>query len=365
MKTRYDKAYIKDFAETSEGYLTINACPITRPGVFPYIGDDGQMQMEAKLPEDLFSEKTILSAVAKPITDDHPTELVNAINYQKYAKGMTHTDATVKNNKLVISFTITDGATIKKIKDGKRELSIGFSADVEKETGSYGGAKYDAIQRNMEINHIAIVDQGRAGPTVAIRGDSAAYMADENQIDKSGGNNMPKIKIDSKDYEVDPVVKARVDALEAQVEVNKDKAAQLDTVTGERDALQTQKTQLESDLAAEKEKTPTLDALDQMVTDRMDLVAKAKTFIGDTFDAAKKTDRAIKEEVIVSVNKDFKGDGKSDDYVNAFFDALTAQKHDFTQGANFQDASDKKKEEEELKELKNKRLNMNKKKEDK
>src|SRR5699024_7287200 len=150
------------------------------------------------------------------------TELVNAINYQKYAKGMTHTDATVKNNKLVISFTITDGATIKKIKDGKRELSIGFSADVEKETGSYGGAKYDAIQRNMEINHIAIVDQGRAGPTVAIRGDSAAYMADENQIDKSGGNNMPKIKIDSKDYEVDPVVKARVDALEAQVEVNKD-----------------------------------------------------------------------------------------------------------------------------------------------
>lgn len=360
MKTRYDKAYIQDFSETSEGYLTITTCPITRPGVFPYMGDSGEIQMEAKLPDDLFSEKTIQSAIAKPITDDHPTELVTASNYQKYAKGMTHTDAAVRDNKLAISFTITDAATIKKIQAGKRELSIGFSADVQKETGSYGGAKYDAIQRNMEINHIAIVDQGRAGPTVAIRGDSAAFMVEGNQK-HTGGENMATIKIDSKDYEVDSVVKARIDALDAQVEVNKDKAAQLDKVTGERDALQTKNTQLEKDLAEEKEKAPTLDSLDQMVTDRMELVAKAHTFIGDSFESAKKTDRAIKEEVILSVNKDFKGDGKSDDYVDAFFDALTAGKQEFTQAANFHDASDKKKEEEELEELRKKRLNMNKK----
>lgn len=172
---------------------------------------------------------------------------------------------------------------------------------------------------------------------------------------------MATIKIDSKDYEVDSVVKARIDALDAQVEVNKDKAAQLDKVTGERDALQTKNTQLEKDLAEEKEKAPTLDSLDQMVTDRMELVAKAHTFIGDSFESAKKTDRAIKEEVILSVNKDFKGDGKSDDYVDAFFDALTAGKQEFTQAANFHDASDKKKEEEELEELRKKRLNMNKK----
>ena len=34
MVIRYDKAFIQDFKETDEGYLTITACPITRPGVF-------------------------------------------------------------------------------------------------------------------------------------------------------------------------------------------------------------------------------------------------------------------------------------------------------------------------------------------
>ena len=65
------------------------------------------------------------------MTDDHPTEPVTAANYNKYSKGMTHNDAHVLDNKLLVSFTITDAETIK-INDGKRELSIGFQADVTK-----------------------------------------------------------------------------------------------------------------------------------------------------------------------------------------------------------------------------------------
>ena len=72
---------------------------------------------------------------------------------------MTHNDAHVLDNKLLVSFTITDAETIK-INDGKRELSIGFQADVTKETGVYNGMQYDSVQRNMQINHIAIVDEG-------------------------------------------------------------------------------------------------------------------------------------------------------------------------------------------------------------
>ena len=50
---------------------------------------------------------------AKPMTDDHPTEPVTAANYNKYSKGMTHNDAHVLDNKLLVSFTITDAETIK------------------------------------------------------------------------------------------------------------------------------------------------------------------------------------------------------------------------------------------------------------
>ena len=57
--------------------------------------------MEAKLPDELFSKTTVLSANAKPM-DDHPTEPVTAAI--QYSKGMTHNDAHVLDNKLLVSF---------------------------------------------------------------------------------------------------------------------------------------------------------------------------------------------------------------------------------------------------------------------
>ena len=366
VKQRFDRALINDFKETDEGYLTINACPVTRPGVFPYKRGDG-VAMEAKLPDDLFSEMTIQSANAKPITDNHPTEAVTTSNYSKYSKGMTHTDAAVRNNKLVVSFTVTDAATIQKIKDGKRELSIGFEADVSDETGTYGGERYDSVQRNMKINHIALVDEGRAGPTVAIKTDSA-FMMDSNDLKnyKNGGNTMPVLKIDNKDYEVDPVVKARVDALEAQLETANTKAGGVDSLTGERDALQAQVTTLTSELEEAKSNAMTADSVDKAVKERIELVEKAKPILGDSYDFTGKSEREVKEAAILTANKDFKGDGKSDDYINAFFDAMSFTKpQGFTQGARFNDAKDNTEaQNEEIEKMRQQRLNMNKKKEE-
>lgn len=364
MVIRYDKALIQDFKETDEGYLTITACPITRPGVFPYRRSDGGVSMEAKLPEELFSSATVSSANSKPMTDDHPAEPVNANNYSKYAKGMTHNDAAVKDNKLAISFTITDSETIKKVNDGKRELSIGFQADVKSETGMYDGMQYDAVQRNMLINHIAIVEEGRAGPQVAIRGDSTAFMIDSKDKQKTGGDKMPVLKIDSKDYEVDPVVKANYDAMQAKLDAAEQKASNVESIEGQRDALQAQVDNLTKELTTAKEKALTGDALDKMVQGRLDLVSKATSFLGDSFDFSGKSDREIKESVITKVNKDFKGDGKSDDYINAYFDSMSALSKDkgFTVGVAFNDAKDKDKNaEEEIEKKKNARLNMNKK----
>lgn len=363
MVIRYDKALIQDFKETDEGYLTITACPITRPGVFPYRRSDGGTSMEAKLPEELFSSVTVASANAKPMTDDHPNEPVNISNYNKYAKGMTHNDAAVKDNKLAISFTFTDLETIKKIQDGKKELSIGFQADVKAETGTYDGMHYDSVQRNMIINHIALVDEGRAGPEVAIRGDSVAFMIDSKDK-KVGGKTMPVLKIDNKDYEVDPVIKANYDAMTAKLDAAEQKASNVETIEGQRDALQAQVDNLTTELTAAKEKEITGDALDKMIQGRVDLVTKATSFLGDSFDFSGKSDREVKEAVITKANKDFKGDGKSDDYINAYFDSMSALAKDkgFTAGAVFTDAKDKDKEaEEEIEEKKKNRLNMNKK----
>ncbi|MET4562187.1 hypothetical protein ABIA69_003373 [Lysinibacillus parviboronicapiens] len=354
---RYDTSYIKDYMETPEGYLTVNV-PITRPGVFPYQRQDGTVQMEAKLPDEIFSDRTIHSARSKPVTDEHPNEPVTIENHQQYSKGMSHTDSRVEDLKLYVSLTITDKDLIQKVYDGKREISIGFMSDVVAESGAYNGQTYEFIQRNIEINHIAIVDQGRAGPEVAIRSDSDAW-----QIDEKGGNTeMVKIKIEGTEYEVDPAVKAHIDALKAKEETAKVKGDSADALQGRLDALDVTLKAKDLEIATLKEKALSADELDKQVEARVALINTTQPLLGDSFDFTGKSEREIKEAVISTAKAEFKGDGKSDDYINAFFDATVEQVQSTgfsSTGANSAytgDAGANKG----LEEMKNKRLNMRK-----
>ncbi|WP_431810814.1 DUF2213 domain-containing protein [Lysinibacillus capsici] len=352
---RYDRSLIKDYMETPEGYLTVNV-PITRPGVFPYQRQDGTVQMEAKLPEEIFSDRTIYSARSKPVTDEHPNVPVTIDNHQNYAKGMSHTDSRVEDLKLYVSLTITDKDLIQKVYDGKREISIGFMSDVVAESGTYNGQQYEFVQRNIEINHIAIVDQGRAGPEVAIRSDSDAW-----QIDEKGGNTkMVKIKIEGVEYEVDPAVKAHIEALKAKEETAKVKGDSADALQGRLDALEVKLQLKDQEIATLKEKSFSADELDKKVEERVALINASQPILGDSFDFTGKSEREIKEAVISTAKAEFKGDGKSDDYINAFFDATVeqVQSNGFSStghnSAYTGDASSNK----ELEELKNQRLNM-------
>ncbi len=80
----------------------------------------------------------------------------------------------MKNNHLHATETIFDAALIEDLANGKKvEVSIGFEADMEDAPGEYQGAKYDARQTNIRINHVAHVEKGRAGETVRAHLDAA------------------------------------------------------------------------------------------------------------------------------------------------------------------------------------------------
>lgn len=363
---RYDKSFIKDYGETPEGYLTVQV-PITRPGVFPYQRQDGTVQMEAKLPDEIFNDRTIRSARSKPVTDEHPNEPVTVDNYQTYAKGMSHTDSRVEDLKLCVSLTITDKDLIQKVNDGKREISIGFMSDVVAENGVYNGQTYEYVQRNLEINHIAIVDQGRAGPEVAIRSDSDAWQIDSEEKPEGSQKKMAKIKIKDTEYEVEDAVKAHITALEkktAEKEKEKEKEPKgdsADALIGRIDALEAKLEAKDVELEAAKQSAFSEDEMNEKVEARITLVGAAKPLLGDSFDFTSKTDREIKEAVISTTKQDFKGDGKSDDYINAFFDATVEQVQTTgfsSTGTNHAFTGDAKATEKEIEELKNKRLNM-------
>ena len=58
--------------------------------------------------------------------------------------------------------------SIGEIEAGKKELSMGYFCDYELTPGTFDGQHYDAVQRNIRGNHIALVEEGRMGADVRV-----------------------------------------------------------------------------------------------------------------------------------------------------------------------------------------------------
>lgn len=345
MLTRYDTAPINRVTQDAQtGFVHITNVPIAIVGVFPYIKADGSVEMEAKLPTELLSEVTVDSANSKPVTDNHPDELVTQVNASKYMKGFTATNAHVENDALKVDMTITDKSLINEINKGKQELSIGFETEVVPKKGEYKGVAYDSVQRNIQINHVAVVEQGRAGHSVRLLGDSAEMIEQDANQKKGKQMETTKVRLDGADVTVatadaDKIIKLDADnadkakkiaELEAQIE---EKKKELDELKGEaeEEKKNADEAQAKAD-AAEKEldslkKEYSGDAMQKAVNDRLNLVGKVKPYLGDSYDFNGKTDKQLKLDTITALDSSIDLKDKSDDYINAYFDAALQAKN--------------------------------------
>ena len=77
---------ISKFDTTEEGFLK-GIASVTNIGVFPYLKADGSWEWELRHPDDVFAQESLDSLKMKPITNDHPTELVTPENIDKYQVG--------------------------------------------------------------------------------------------------------------------------------------------------------------------------------------------------------------------------------------------------------------------------------------
>jgi len=163
---RIDNATLSN-VKFDNGMLTAKV-NLTKAGVYPYLYSDGRLVKEAKLPEEIFSTATIDSANGAVITDNHPdinqdSGLVNSSNYSKLVKGNVFN---VKQDGLFLSGLekVFDSDLQKRILSGEQiQVSIGFEQKTDWTAGEYNGEKYDCVQRDIRINHIAHVEKGRAG----------------------------------------------------------------------------------------------------------------------------------------------------------------------------------------------------------
>lgn len=344
MRTRYDTAQIKQVTtDPQTGFMHVTNVPIARVGVFPYMKADRSIEMEAKLPTELLSDSTVNSADNRPVTNDHHG-LVTKDNATQLAKGFTADNAHVDDNTLRVDMTIMDGKLIDAINNGKQELSIGFQTNIDQTPGEYNGVAYDSVQKDIQINHVAVVNQGRAGHTVRLLGDSAEMIDDNVKEGKTESMEYTKTRLDSVDQTI-TVADHDVDAVTKLDADNSDKSKKIADLKDQIAALQKQLDELQGnadeskkDAAKAQAKADSLekenenmknkyegDGFDKKVQARLKLMEKAKKFVGDSADLNKMSAREMKIAAVKSakaVNDSINLEDQTDDYIQALFDNL-------------------------------------------
>lgn len=99
-----------------------------------------------------------------PVTADEPQK--------EFIVGSTGTDASFEAPYLKNSLVVWDAVAIAGIESREQqELSSAYRYEADMTPGTYQGAAYDGVMRNIRGNHVALVEVGRAGPDVVV-GDS-------------------------------------------------------------------------------------------------------------------------------------------------------------------------------------------------
>lgn len=301
--TRYDSGKLRKAYKTPEGALFSEAI-FARDGVLEYRLPNGGKRLELRLPETNYDEDTLISYGSKPVTIEHPSVLVTADNAKTYQVGASDAEPVYERRYDkgfvggVVRIWHQDGVDAVE-RNGKKEVSIGYTCDIEPvggiyypRTGTYvvsdaapdkGGERFDAIQRNVRVNHIALTSKGRAGPEVCLRIDSEdddvailtkpfEFRKDEFVIpdlpEPSPTKRMATIRIDNMDFGDVPEtvavlmnqklnlitdLQARRDALEIQVQEREEQLdefrEQVEELADERDRERGRADALEIQLA--------------------------------------------------------------------------------------------------------------------
>jgi len=309
----YDIGEISKREITSEGYLKVSA-KVAKIGLqeyasFEFADTSAPESIKRAVdrvvrllrPETEVSAPEALSTIESvPVTDGHPREFVDASNVTKYQRGFSKPGVRYENGFVFADLVIQDADLIKRVQRGTDQVSLGYNSKIKWEAGTddnYG--PYDGIQTQIRVNHIAIVDSGRAGPEVRLDDEQ---QGDPEMADKKDDKPaMDAVIVDE--------LKGQVAVLEAKL-ADSEKAA--DELRGELDAA---KTQIKDELNDK--------AVDARVNARIALIDKARKLHADV-ETEGKSDADIKAAAIMHVNDSFDLEGKSDEYLNGVFETLAS-----------------------------------------
>lgn len=317
---RFDVGRLDSPKELPGGRLRLDGYP-TRAGIFVYRNHDGTDRRELRSPEEVFKADSIESLKLAPVTDDHPADyLLSADNARDHMRGSVGEDVRQDGDHVRAPIVVFDAELIAKMKSGKQQLSCGYECELDETPGVYKGEHYDAVQRKITYNHLAIVDVGRAGPSARVRmdaSDAVMVRAVEARADAQEESSM-KIRIDGVEYEVSEQV---AQAIEKERTAAEKKAGEEKARADKAEAtLEEAKKALETERASRKDAEDPAK-LRERISARVALETEARKHLGYEVKLDELDEQGVKLAVLAKISPEFKADGKSADYVQARYDA--------------------------------------------
>lgn len=237
MTTRFSLAFDRSASARrvdENGYLHVASSHITKATVNPYYGAEIPGWEAAGLepqkvyygfrdPQEL--QKSLPTWAGLPLHIEHHVD--SADDPQKLTRvGSVGTDVRWNAPYVDAPLTVWDRQAITGIEDGSfRELSCAYRYTPDFTPGEYERTPYDFVMRDIRGNHVALVEEGRAGPDVVV-----ADRKTVNNPQQSHGGIMQGIKRFFRGaQDSDPAVEQQeVDLAQAIIDLHK-----LDPRTGE------------------------------------------------------------------------------------------------------------------------------------
>jgi len=318
------------------GYWYIKKNPISKEGVFPYLGHNISDECEPnKIYKVYRSAKTLQDSVPtwdnppKPFIDDHEMlgEGFTAID-DRPVQGIIY-NPVCENGTLYADIAVYSEDLKHNIENGKKELSLGYFCKYKKERGVFKGEVYDYVQTDMVGNHIALVDAGRCGSEVKVFDHkctmdsmpvSGSFVENEStglkktaEIDtiktteqKESGMYITLEAVKTAlneaftygDGEVDPKVKLIIELLESKAKATTDEEVEKEKETEDSDEEKEEKAEDKcgKDSEEEKEDKKAEDALQNLMSIVKDMADDVKKLVAEKAEQEEKETEDEDEE---------------------------------------------------------------------